>query len=188
MMVMPVITHSPYFPAQEIFTTMSAANQGLTGERYTFVPRTLIFITRRDQVLLIKGAAHKRLWANLYNGIGGHIERGESVRDSAIREVNEETGLIVQDLQFCGTINVDVTEKTGVCIFIFKGECSDGEPLPSQEGLLEWVNFEEIHRLPLVEDLYVLLPRVLAFTPETRPFFGYFFYDENDQLGIYLDP
>ena len=50
------------------------------------IPRTLIFLTCRDLVLLLKGAPHKRLWANRYNGIGGHIERGEDVLTAAQRD------------------------------------------------------------------------------------------------------
>ena len=36
---------------------------------------------------------------------GGHLERGESLVESAIREVREETGLIVSDLKPCGIIH-----------------------------------------------------------------------------------
>ena len=49
---------------------MPANDQGVNLERYMLVPRTLIFLTRGDQVLLLKGAADKRLWAGLYN-VGG---------------------------------------------------------------------------------------------------------------------
>jgi hypothetical protein len=55
---------------------MSSSIQGQTSDRYKVVPRTLVFITRGDKVLLLKGAADKSIWANLYNGICGHIERG----------------------------------------------------------------------------------------------------------------
>jgi hypothetical protein len=43
---------------------MPARDQGVTCDRYTLIPRTLIFLTRNDQVLLLKGATHKHLWAN----------------------------------------------------------------------------------------------------------------------------
>lgn len=167
---------------------MSSANQGVTNDRYTLVPRTLIFITREDRILLLRGAAKKRLWANLYNGIGGHIEQGENIRRSALREAYEETGLEIQSLQFCGTITVDVTEKSGVCIFVFKGEYAQGELRSSREGSLEWVPIEDVHQLPLVEDLYSLLPRVLAITPGVPPFFGHFSYDQDERLVITYEP
>ena len=56
---------------------MPKSDQGVRNDRYKIIPRTLIFVTRGEQVLLLKGAVHKRLWANQYNGIGGHVEQGE---------------------------------------------------------------------------------------------------------------
>jgi len=72
---------------------MPVTDQGLNQDRYMLIPRTLIFLTRGDKILLIKGAANKRLWANLYNGIGGHIEPGEDILSAARRELKEETNL-----------------------------------------------------------------------------------------------
>lgn len=47
-------------------------------ERYLVVPRTLVFLfDEQDRVLLLKGAENKIRWAGLYNGIGGHVERGK---------------------------------------------------------------------------------------------------------------
>jgi 8-oxo-dGTP diphosphatase len=64
---------------------MTKEEQGLTDDRYVVVPRTLIFIKRENSVLLLKGAPDKRLWANLYNGVGGHVERGKDVLSAARR-------------------------------------------------------------------------------------------------------
>lgn len=77
------------------------------------IPRVLVFVIRGDSVLLIKGSHHKRLWADKYNGIGGHLERGEDVLFAAQREFLEETGLHA-DLHLCGMVIVETGTNPGV--------------------------------------------------------------------------
>ncbi len=102
---------------------MPKSDQGidvsLKRQRYTVIPRTLVFITRGDHVLLLRGSPQKRIWANKYNGIGGHIERDEDIYSAAQREVREETGLEVEDLRLVGLINIDGDQPTGIMLFVF---------------------------------------------------------------------
>ena len=163
---------------------MPASDQGSTSDRYTLVPRTLIFITRGERILLSKGAPHKRLWANLYNGIGGHIEPGEEVLSAAQRELLEETGLSVDDLWLCGTIIITTGKNPGIGIFVLRGESESGKPRNSDEGILEWISINQFDQRPLVEDLYTLLPRVLAMRKSDPPFSAHYSYDADDRLVI----
>jgi 8-oxo-dGTP diphosphatase len=163
---------------------MPRSDQGVRTDRYQLIPRTLIFVTRGEQVLLIKGAAHKRLWANLYNGIGGHIERGEDPLSAARRELAEESGLQVNGLALCGTVIADASESVGIGIYVYKGIYEGGEPVSSEEGQLIWIDIHDLELFPLVEDLKVLLPRLLSMAPGDPPFSAMYDYDEKDELRI----
>jgi len=161
---------------------MPQSDQGITKNRYTVIPRTAIFLRRGESYLLLKGAPTKRLWANKYNGLGGHVERGEDVLASAKRELLEETGLTA-NLWLCGTLIVDAGE-TGIALYIFSGECDDGDPKPSKEGLAEWVRYETIGELPVVEDLPVLLAKIHSMKRGDVPFSARSYYDEAGKLVV----
>ena len=147
------------------------------------IPRTAIFVRRGDEYLLLKGSPSKRLWAGKYNGLGGHVDRGEDILSSARRELMEEAG-ITADLWLCGTVIVDAGD-VGICLFVVVGENAQGEVKSSQEGTPEWIRLEALGRLPLVEDLPILLGRIHKLKRGDVPFSARSFY-ENEELQVHF--
>lgn len=166
---------------------MPVDDQGADAERYCVIPRTLVFAVRAGHVLLIKGAPSKRLWANQYNGIGGHVKSGEDVLNAARREFKEETGLVPQNLMLCGVVLVDTGRQPGIAIFVLRAGGVHGRLSASTEGEVSWIRVDDkLYTLPLVEDLPILLPRVLAFRPGDPPFSGLYQYDLHGKLKVFL--
>jgi 8-oxo-dGTP diphosphatase len=166
---------------------MPASDQGVSKDRYAIIPRVLVFITRGREVLMIKGAPNKRIWANRYNGIGGHVEQGEDFLTAAYRELNEEAGITNIRLEMCALITIDAGESTGIGMAVFRGSMEEGtdvELKPSGEGALEWVHQFDMVSVPLVEDLPVLVPRVLARKPGDPVLFGQYSYSPDGKLQV----
>jgi hypothetical protein len=55
-------------------------------------------------------------------------------------------------------------------LYIFSGECEEGEPKPSDEGLAEWIRYDTIGKLQVVEDLPVLFKKIHSIKRGDNPF------------------
>ena len=76
---------------------------------------------------------------------GGHVEPGETVVASVIREVKEETGLSVANLQNCGYIQwYNPDKKSQYFVFLFKTSTFSGELTGSVEGSVKWMTLDEM--------------------------------------------
>ena len=142
---------------------MNWQDQGTVGtQRYSVVPRTLSFLTHAGRVLLLRGAASKRIWANKLNGVGGHLEPGEDPLSGARREVREETGLDVPHLELRAVIHISgVAPDPGVMMLVFVAAVDSPTVHACSEGELVWYPIGDWPREEMVEDLPRLLPRVL---------------------------
>ncbi|MDD6094870.1 MAG: 8-oxo-dGTP diphosphatase [Clostridia bacterium] len=78
---------------------------------------------------------------------GGHIEKGESIVDSVIREVYEETGLKIENVRICGVSQWTAKDNSyRYIVFFFKTNCFSGELRPSEEGEVFWIDRKDLSK------------------------------------------
>ncbi|THE13037.1 NUDIX hydrolase [Bacillus timonensis] len=90
------------------------------------VSAATIVINENNEILLIKGP--RRGWEMP----GGQVEEGESLKEAAIRETKEETGIDVEVLRFCGIFQ---NVNKSICNTLFLAKPVGGTLTTSPESL-----------------------------------------------------
>lgn len=82
---------------------------------------------------------------------GGHVEPGESFVDSVIREIKEETGLDISNVQLCGIKQYVPTSQENYdryMVLLYKTSSFSGELKASEEGSVFWIEREKLLNYP----------------------------------------
>jgi 8-oxo-dGTP diphosphatase len=82
---------------------------------------------------------------------GGHVEPGESFVDSVVREIKEETGLTISNVQLCGIKQyVPKTDENydRYMVLLYKTETFSGELKGSEEGNVFWIERADLLSYP----------------------------------------
>ncbi len=156
---------------------MPSTPQIIVPNRYHVVPRTIFFVFHNGEVLLQKGANNKKINAGLWNGIGGHIEKGEDIVSAARRELAEEAGIVCSHPILCGTIMINVNEDEGILLFVFSCDTNDNTFINSPEGYLCWFPIDRIPMDAIVDDVKFLIDRVLNTMKTGKQFHLLYSYD-----------
>lgn len=76
---------------------------------------------------------------------GGKMEIGESIHDSVIREIYEETGLTIANPKLVGVKHFYTRDdKTRYLVFLYRTNDFTGQLRSSEEGEVIWVSQEDI--------------------------------------------
>ncbi len=103
------------------------------------------FLLRSDSVLLLR-RANTGFEDGNYGPVGGHLEGGESVKQTAVRECQEEIGVEIDqaDLKVVGVTHYNSPTGEGIDFFLSTSQWR-GEPYPRAEcDDLQWCPFNAL--------------------------------------------
>ncbi|AZV60009.1 NUDIX domain-containing protein [Peribacillus frigoritolerans] len=100
----------------------------------------ICFITRKrsNEVEVLMLFRQKDPNQHKWNGIGGKIEKGETIDESMEREILEETGLKVRGMSFRGIVTWNETGG----MYVYRAEDTGGGLSACDEGELAWKPFQ----------------------------------------------
>ena len=87
---------------------------------------------------------------------GGHVELHESFVDSVIREIKEEKGLDIFNLQLCGLKQFSEEDYRHI-VFLFKTNCFSGQLKDSNEGKVFWIKKDDMKNYQLAQGFETML-------------------------------
>ena len=86
----------------------------------------------------------KQDWPGI-NFPGGHVEDEESIPESVIREMKEETGYDLHSVEECGYFEWNVPkENVRHLAILFRSKDFSGDIHPSREGEVLWMKEEDL--------------------------------------------
>ncbi|MCC5895487.1 MAG: 8-oxo-dGTP diphosphatase [Alkalibacterium sp.] len=108
---------------------------------------------------------------------GGKIEYRESFKEAVVREVYEETGLMITHPVLVGTKQFQTDNDERYIVFLYQATQFTGELRSSIEGDVFWVNESELSDYTLAPDLLDMY-KVMVSDDLTE-----FYYEHNEGEG-----
>jgi len=123
---------------------------------------TLLFLLKDNQILL---AMKKRgFGANRWNGVGGKPNENENILDTAVRETQEEIGVIPKNISQVATLDFYFQNKSewDQQVLVYTAREWEGEPIETEEMNPQWFDIDKIPFDSMWSDDPFWLPLVLS--------------------------
>lgn len=105
---------------------------------------TLCFVKYQNKILMIN--RNKPPFMGMWNALGGHLEENETVKECAIREIKEESNVIVCDANL---ISISTWNYDDDLIYVYVSNLADDfdiskYPIKIDEGIIEFKDIDWI--------------------------------------------
>jgi 8-oxo-dGTP diphosphatase len=143
---------------------------------------TLIFVIEKGRILLIE--KKRGLGAGKVNGPGGRIEPGETPKETALREIEEELGVRAEEVEEHGVLRFQFVDGYKLHCHVFRAERCVGEAIETDEAVPLWTTLDAIPYERMWADDALWLPIVIA----GGRFRGRFVFDGDRMLDYEIVP
>ena len=129
------------------------------------IDTTMIYLKRDNSyLLLLRNKKKNDINEGKWIGVGGHVEKGETIDECAIREVKEETGYDVHSLKCAGEV-LFIDENLKMMMYIYEITDFSGTMIECNEGDLKWIPIKDIYDYPMWEGDKAFLPKLINHEP-----------------------
>ncbi|HKJ15749.1 MAG TPA: 8-oxo-dGTP diphosphatase [Xanthomonadales bacterium] len=122
-------------------------------------PATLVFVFRGEEILLINKKTG--LGKGKINAPGGKVDPGEETEACAIRECQEELGITVSNLEYCGQHRFQFVDGYSIHVWVYRTQSFEGVPYETREAAPLWVRQDEVPYQEMWEDDRFWIPMLI---------------------------
>ena len=130
-------------------------------EKYSKVILSNMCMIYNDKDEILVQMRVKKDWSGL-TFPGGHVEDNESLNESVIREIKEETGLTIEDPILCDVYEWPWENNSRYLAFLYKTNKYKGKIKSSKEGVIFWIKKSEIKNYVLSTDFIEIYNRIIG--------------------------
>lgn len=121
---------------------------------------TLCFVLFKDELLMINRV--KPPFMGMWNAVGGHLIKGETIEECAVREIKEESGITVKTVKLFSEFTWNYDDEIGYALFSRLPDDFDATAFPkkTKEGIVDFVPVDWVldkKNAGVIEDLRVFL-------------------------------
>jgi 8-oxo-dGTP diphosphatase len=119
-------------------------------------------IVQSQKILLGKRSAERKLYPDVWDMFGGHVEPGEATDQTLVRELQEELGITPTQWTFLETLTMPLPTQDGdpaddLVAHIYLVTAWTGMPVnrqPEEHSVIDWFSQAQANELPLADPIY----------------------------------
>lgn len=140
------------------------------------------YVIKENKVVVIKYKKGSKK-EGYYDIPGGKIEEGENPKQTAIREMKEETGMSIKDLRHKGNMIIEYPDRKYVFDVLITNEF-EGEPQEFKDNTAQWIEIDKLLKEDKLLSCIMILNRffIKGLLDDNKEFDMYSVVDEQENV------